>query len=148
MAGVSARRFDAEIAQKCCPIGLTIRRDTIDSFWFTLMHEVAHVILHYRTGLALGFFDDSEASSLDEIEAEANEFASNILIPDERWKRSPARIAKSSTVVERFAKELQIHPAIVFGRIQKERGDYAIFSNLVGRGQVKRFLVPKGSRES
>ncbi|WP_448040650.1 helix-turn-helix domain-containing protein [Bradyrhizobium liaoningense] len=123
-------------------IGITVRRDTIDSFWFTLMHEVGHVILHYRSGLAIGFFDDSDASALDEIEAEANDFASNILIPDERWKRSPARIAKSSAVVERFAKELKIHPAIVFGRIQKERGNYATFSGLIGRGQVRKYLIP------
>jgi HTH-type transcriptional regulator/antitoxin HigA len=123
-------------------IGLTLRRDTIDNFWFTLMHEVGHAILHYRAGLAIGFFDDTEALSLDEIENEANEFASNILIPEEKWKRSPARIAKSTAVVEKFARDLRIHSAIVFGRIQKERGNYATFSNLVGRGLVKKYLVP------
>jgi HTH-type transcriptional regulator / antitoxin HigA len=123
-------------------IGLTLRRDTIDNFWFTLMHEVGHVILHYRAGLAVGFFDDTETVSLDEIENEANDFASNILIPEEKWKRSPARIAKTAEVVEKFAKELRIHSAIVFGRLQKERGNYATFSNRIGRGLVKKYLVP------
>jgi HTH-type transcriptional regulator/antitoxin HigA len=106
------------------------------------MHEVGHAILHYRAGLSIGFFDDTEATSLDEIESEANEFASNILIPEEKWKRSPARIAKSATAIEKFARDLRIHPAIVFGRIQKERGNYATFSNLIGRGLVKKQLVP------
>jgi len=123
-------------------IGLTLRRDTVDNFWFTLMHEVGHAILHYRSGLAVGFFDDTEAISLDEIENEANEFASNILIPEEKWKRSPARIAKSTAVIEKFARDLRIHSAIVFGRIQKERGNYATFSNLIGRGLVRKYLVP------
>jgi HTH-type transcriptional regulator/antitoxin HigA len=122
-------------------IGLTLRRDTVDNFWFTLLHEVGHVILHYRTGLSTGFFDDTDTTDVDEIEQEANEFASNVLIPEERWRRSPARIAKSAEVIEKFAKELGISPAIVFGRIQKERGNYAIFSNQIGRGSVKKHLI-------
>ncbi len=122
-------------------IGLTLRRDTVDSFWFTLLHEVGHVILHYRTGLGTGFFDDTDTADVDEIEQEANEFASNMLIPEERWKRSPARITKSPAVVEKFAKELGVNPAIVFGRIQKERGNYAIFSNSIGRGAVRKHLI-------
>lgn len=122
-------------------IGLTLRRDTIDNFWFTLMHEVAHIILHYRTGLSIGFFDDTEIVDVDEIEKEANDFASNMLISSERWKRSPARIAKTSEPIEKFAKELGIHPAIVFGRIQKERENYAIFSNKIGRGAVRKSLL-------
>ncbi|MEP4444543.1 MAG: XRE family transcriptional regulator, partial [Hyphomicrobiales bacterium] len=60
-------------------IGLSLLRDTIDNFWFTLLHEVAHVVLHYRTGLSVGFFDDMENSKLDELEQEANEFAGNLL---------------------------------------------------------------------
>ena len=122
-------------------VGLTLRRDTLDNFWFTLLHEVGHVILHYRTGLSTGFFDDTDTTDVDEIELEANEFASNVLIPEERWKRTPARITKSPEVVEKFAKELGINPAIVFGRIQKERGNYTIFSNLLGRGSVRRHLI-------
>lgn len=122
-------------------VGLTLRRDTVDNFWFTLLHEIGHVILHYRTGLRTGFFDDTDKADVDEIEQEANEFASNVLIPEERWKRSPARITKSAAVVEKFAKELEINPAIVCGRIQKERGNYAIFSNLIGRGTVRKHLI-------
>lgn len=122
-------------------IGLTLRRDTVDNFWFTLLHEVGHVILHSRTGLSTGFFDDTDTADVDEIEREANSFASNLLIPEEQWKRSPARITKSPAVIEKFAKELGINPAIVFGRIQKERGNYATFSNLTGRGAVRKHLI-------
>lgn len=122
-------------------IGLTLRRDTVDNFWFTLLHEVGHVILHYRTGLSVGFFDDADATSAEEVEREADDFASNILIPEERWKRSPARISKSAEVIEKFANELGIHSAIVFGRIQKERENYAFFSNAIGRGAVRKHLI-------
>lgn len=122
-------------------IGMTIRKDTIDNFWFTLLHEVGHVTLHYSTGLATGFYDQMEAESVDEQEAEADSFASNILIPEEIWRRSTARIAKSESVIEKFAGELGIHPAIVFGRIRKERNNYALFNKKIGGNTVRKLLM-------
>lgn len=122
-------------------IGMTLRQDAVDNFWFTLLHELAHVILHYRTGLAVGFFDQSEAESVDDQEREADTFASNILIPEERWRKSAARIARSPDVIERFAVETGINPAIVFGRIRKERNDYSIFSQKIGVRQVRSILI-------
>lgn len=126
-------------------IGMTLLRDTLDNFWFTLIHEVAHVVLHYRTGLASGFFDDEATSTeVDEMEGEANAFASNLLIPDEVWARSPVRITKMAQPVERLARQLGIHPAIVFGRIRMERCDYSLFSNKIGRGLVRGQFIQRG----
>lgn len=122
-------------------IGLTIRKDDIGNFWFSLLHEVGHVVLHRLTGLSNGFFDQFEAQAVDEQEAEADAFASNMLIPEERWRRSTARIAKSPQVIEKFANELGVHPAIVFGRIQKERNDYSLFSQKIGRKTVRKVLI-------
>jgi HTH-type transcriptional regulator/antitoxin HigA len=128
-------------------IGLTLRRDAIDNFWFTLMHEFAHVILHYRTGLASGFFDDVEHVEVDEFEEEANKFASDLLVPEELWSRSPARIAKTSSPIENLAKQLNISPAILYGRIRFERKNYAIFSDKIGRGAVRKLFLPEVSHE-
>jgi HTH-type transcriptional regulator / antitoxin HigA len=123
-------------------IGMTLLRDTLDNFWFTLLHEVAHIILHYRTGLSAGFFDDFTSADVDEFEREANQFAGNLLIPEEAWTRTPARISKVPEPIERFAAQLKIHPAIVFGRIRMERNDYSLFSNRIGRGLVRKQLLP------
>lgn len=122
-------------------IGLTLRHDRLDNFWFTLLHELAHVVLHYRTGLASGFFDSIESPSIDELESEADRFAENLLIPSAVWDRSPARIAKSPEPIERLAEQLGIAPAVVFGRIRKERRNYALFSNKIGSGKVRRQLL-------
>ena len=128
-------------------IGMTVRTDTVDNFWFTLMHELAHVTLHFSTGLAVGFYDQTDQeTSVDEQEEEANRFASNLLIPEERWRRSTARIAKSAAVIERFANELGIHPAIVFGRIRKERGEWSLFANKIGRNTVRKLFVGKAQK--
>ena len=126
-------------------IGLTLRRDALDNFWFTLMHEVAHVVLHYRTGLAAGFFDDVEHVEVDEFEQEANKFASDLLIPEELWTRSPARIAKVSAPIESLAKQIGISPAVVYGRIRFERKNFAIFSDKIGRGAVRKLYQPEVS---
>ena len=128
-------------------IGMTVRTDTVDNFWFTLMHELAHVTLHFSTGLAVGFYDQTDQeTSVDEQEEEANRFASNLLIPEERWRRSTARIAKSASVIERFANELGIHPAIVFGRIRKERGEWSLFANKIGRNTVRKLFVGEAQK--
>lgn len=124
-------------------IGLTLRLDAVDNFWFTLMHEMGHVVLHYRTGLASGFFDDFEHLEIDEMEEEANRFAQNMLIPDAVWNKSPARIAKTADPVEQLAKQLGIAPAIIFGRLRMERKNYKIFSDKIGRGRVRKQLLGK-----
>lgn len=121
-------------------IGMTLRLDALDNFWFTLLHEVGHIVLHYRTGLASGFFDDFDHEELDELEEEANRFAQNMLIPDDVWERSPARIARKPEPVEALARQLSISPAIIFGRIRKERNNYQIFSDRIGRGRVRTAL--------
>lgn len=121
-------------------IGMTLRHDRIDNFWFTLMHELGHVILHYRTGLSSGFFDSTEDFAVDEFERQADEFASNILIPEELWVRSPARIAKSPEPIEKLAAQLGIAPEIVFGRVRMERKNYTIFSSKLGAGKVRKLF--------
>ncbi len=127
-------------------IAMTLLRNALDNFWYTLLHEIGHVILHYRTGLAAGFFDDVESPSVDEMEAEADRFASNMLIPEQLWLRSPARISRSPGPMEKLASQLGIAPAIVFGRIRFERKDFTLFSEKIGRGTVRR-LFEQQSKE-
>ncbi|MBA3243071.1 MAG: ImmA/IrrE family metallo-endopeptidase [Acidobacteria bacterium] len=122
-------------------VGLTLRKDTIDGFWFTLFHELAHVVLHYWTGLQDGFFDDLDQGSLENVEQEANGFAGAYLIPNELWIKSPARIAKDPEPIQNLAKQLGIHPAIVFGRIRMERNNYRIFADRIGQGKVRKALL-------
>jgi len=118
-------------------IALTLRFDRVDNFWFTLLHEIGHLLRDFNDGAA-GFFDDLEASgSGDPREVAADAFARDTLIPPEDWARSPLRDAPNPGYVRDLAARLGIHPAIVAGRVRKEHNTYRILSNLVGHGEVR-----------
>jgi len=121
-------------------IGLTIRYDRIDNFWFTLMHELAHISLHFDTESDM-FYDDLDIEAEDDPqEREANEFAGEALIPHDAWENSPASRLRSPQAAEHLAKQLNIHPAIVAGRMQHEFKAYQLLTNLVGRNRVRRLF--------
>lgn len=118
-------------------IGLSLRYDRIDNFWFCLMHELAHVSLHLGEGITQ-FYDDLDVDSQDDPrEKEADELASEALIPQEAWVKSPARHLRSPEAARHLADRLGIHPAIAAGRMRHEANSYRILNQLVGHGQVR-----------
>jgi HTH-type transcriptional regulator/antitoxin HigA len=125
-------------------IGLTLRFDRLDNFWFVLLHELGHVFLHLEEGQRYDFFDEEGASNSDALEREADQFALNALIPEEKWDRCLSRFALSEEAVLIDAETLGIHPGIIAGRIRKERGDWTILTSLVGQGEVRRQLEEAG----
>ncbi|WP_339950034.1 XRE family transcriptional regulator [uncultured Albimonas sp.] len=117
-------------------IGLTLRFDRLDNFWFVLLHELGHVFLHLMDGLRYDFFDEEETAGDDKIEREADAFALNSLVPEAKWDECLSRFALSEEAVRIDAKNLGIDPSIIAGRIRKERGDYTILGRLIGQDQV------------
>lgn len=121
-------------------IGLTLRHDRLDNFWFTLLHECVHIIKHLHTP-GERFVDDIEQSfETDEKEIEANRLARDALIPQEAWRHSDASRLKTVEAINTLATSLKIHPAIVAGRIRRETGNYKLFASLVGHREVKKVL--------
>ncbi|MDF3172078.1 ImmA/IrrE family metallo-endopeptidase [Pseudomonas sp. ER28] len=117
-------------------IALTLRYDRIDNFWFTLVHELVHVWKHIEdTNEAI--LDDLEHASTDKRESEANRIARDAFIPRSLWKRTDAYLKPSKETINALAKELNIHPAIVAGRLRKEAGNYNQFTDLIGQGMVR-----------
>lgn len=121
-------------------IGLTLRFDRLDNFWFTLLHECVHIWKHLdKPGdVILDRILDKESN--DEIEKEANRYARDLLISRADWRSATIRQAPTRAGILRFAEELNVHPAIVAGRVQKETENYAAFSDLVGRGELKKLF--------
>ena len=121
-------------------IGLTLRYDRLDNFWFTLMHELAHVALH-DDDAAGAFYDDLEAASEpDTKELEADRLAADALIPEAEWPAWEATPPHSSASLEAFARSVRVHPSIVAGRLRHDTGDFRSFSRLLGHGRAKEGL--------
>jgi HTH-type transcriptional regulator / antitoxin HigA len=125
-------------------IGLTLREDRLDNFWFTLTHELVHAWKHLTLGGVRAIADEKieRAEEDDGIEKEANQLAAEILIPRANWKRSRAYLRPSGSSIEELANQLQVHRAIVAGRVRHERKNFALFAKLVGYRQV-RSLFPQ-----
>lgn len=102
-------------------VGVSLRYDRIDWFWFTLMHELAHLALkHEGNHLDLDIFDKD--ANLANDETQANELAGETLLSTRAFSDfvKNNRGVMSRDCVEDFARRQKVHPGIVVGRMQFE----------------------------
>ena len=117
-------------------IALTLRHDRLDSFWFTLFHELAHVKQHLSENNT-AYFDDMYNEMSKKIEKEADSYAKEMLIPSQLWKSSGLRITSTASDIKEFASKYRISPSIPAGRLRFENKNYSVFTNLIGNGAVR-----------
>lgn len=115
-------------------IGMSLRHDRIDNFWFVLRHELEHVIkLHGQVAAMLDVdLEENIAIKVADIPDEeriANEAAADFCVPSESMESFIAR--KSPLFTERvvigFARTLNIHPGLVVGQLHHRTGRYELF---------------------
>lgn len=102
-----------------------------DILWFTLFHEIAHLIKHSKKEV----FIDLENDEKNDIENEADEFARNILIPDDIYNKFiNQNYLYTEPIIKKFSLENNITTGIVVGRLQKDgKIGWNEFSNLITR---------------
>lgn len=97
-------------------IALTLRHDRIDSFWFTLMHELGHIVSEHK-GVYLDNLEDLEDNP---EEAEANQLAGNWLVNEAKLdafaRQTKPKFSKQKIID--FARLQHRHPGIILGRLQ------------------------------
>lgn len=120
-------------------VALSLRYARLDNFWFTLMHELAHVILH-ADQLDKPILDDLDIESDNLIERQADRLASDSLIPRNEWRSCPARYTNSIDDIIRFAKKLGIPEQCVAGRLQREQKRYDLYTEIVNKYNVREIL--------
>lgn len=119
-------------------VGLTLRHDRLDNFWFTLLHEIGHLKLHIDHDGIAAIFDDTESAATDEIEREADLFAQEALLSADSWKVAASRFTRTEQAVAGDAKRFKVGQAVIAGRVRREARDYTLLPNLVGAGDVRR----------
>ncbi len=124
-------------------VALTGRHDRLDNFWFTLLHELAHVSLHLgRQEGVEAIFDDLDKVSEDAWEKEADALASETLVPARAWDASKLRDNPTEAGVKALAERVRVHQSIIAGQVRYRTGDYTLMSHLVGSGAVRKLFSP------
>lgn len=120
-------------------VAVSLRYPRLDHFWFTLMHELAHVVLH-ADQLHNPILDDLDVESDSLVEQQADRLASDSLIPRNEWRSCPARYTNSEEDIKSFAEQIGIPAQCVAGRLQRELGRYDLFSRIINKYNVREIL--------
>ncbi len=103
-------------------IGMSIRFDRIDNFWFVLRHECAHALHGHGTAeIVIDENMELNVTALNDDEKIANEEAADFCVPRDQLKSFYLRKNPffSETDVLAFSKRMRIHPGLTVGQIQK-----------------------------
>lgn len=105
-------------------VAYTARYNRIDHFWFTVAHEIAHILLHLDENTPF-ILDDLQDDERNQMEEEANELASSRLRHPEIWAfLHPYLHYTPLEKVEECAETYGLHPAIVLGKLAHEDKKY------------------------
>ena len=106
-------------------IQLSLHGRSADKMWFSLFHEIGHILLHGKRNQFISF-DDTEKLPQ---EYEADEFASETLLPSSLFEEFVSRGDYSLVAVKAFANLAKVNPCIIMGRLEhSEIVPYTVFS--------------------
>lgn len=114
--GVPVQGFIKQGKNNNINLCMTLRQKRADIFWFTLFHEIGHILLKHTEKPFLDFKD-----SIGKIEEEADTFASNFLFEAEAYSSFIQNGLFDYCHIEQLAKKLQIQPWMIIGRLQHEQ---------------------------
>ena len=115
-------------------VGMSLRYDRIDNFWFVLRHELEHILReHGRSVIMLDAeLEGGRAGTGEDVPEEervANEAASEFCVPGAKMQMFISR--KEPFFAERdllgFARSIHVHPGLVVGQLQHRTGRYELF---------------------
>jgi HTH-type transcriptional regulator/antitoxin HigA len=100
-------------------IQLTERETYADQAWFSLFHELGHLLKHGKKEKFVEFAAAGDRTK----EAEADAFANDLLIPRAAWRQLGGRPYHHTTAeLQAFAKKIGVAPGLVAGRYERESG--------------------------
>ena len=98
-------------------IQLNLRYRWADIFWFNFFHEAHHVLQHETQRIFINLPSENRNAP---TEVEADHFAADTLIPSTRLAGFIESGDFGAAAVEQFAREIDLHPGIVVGRLQND----------------------------
>jgi Zn-dependent peptidase ImmA (M78 family) len=114
------------LSDKKALIALTLRYKKDDQFWFTVFHEIGHILLHRNRRSFI--VDNAKEDLSDRIvdpemqsyETEANQFARDTLIPPPALGEFIRKKTFTNDAIHDFSEAIGIGPGLVVGRLQHD----------------------------
>lgn len=111
-------------------VALTLRFDRLDSFWFTLLHELAHIAKgHVNIKSPVIFDSNLNPDDTEEKEKEANELTREAF----GFKDKELLSVSTHSEVLSLSKKYDLAPSIIIGQVRRIRNDYRLFSKSMGK---------------
>ena len=133
---------------KYCPvIGMSLRFDRIDNFWFVLRHEIEHVLQKHGQDAEIIDTDmlSEQSETIDNISEEeqvANDAAAAFCVPQDKivsfYIRKNPYISNEDILG--FARTLNIHPGLVVGQLHNITKEYRYFRKYLAK--VRHLIIP------
>jgi addiction module HigA family antidote len=106
-------------------IQMTDRHKRYDIFWFSLFHELGHVILHGNKKDI--FLEEKNTNSRSEREDEADAFSSEFLLKEDEYKEIIFHLNQGEDLfqtIDLYSKEFSTHRDIIIGRILRRNKQF------------------------
>lgn len=101
---------------------LNDRGKDADKFWFSLFHEIGHILQQKKRQVYVSINSKMSLGMADpESEKDADSFASNALVPEEKYSQFLSNKNFTYNAIREFANNIGIHECIVIGRLQHDR---------------------------
>ena len=100
-------------------VQMSLRGSWADIFWFSLFHELAHVLLHSKRHMFIEG-KGGEDPAWRTQEDEANSFAGDVLIPLGPYRAFTGQGLFTAGAIRQFAAQRGIAPGVVVGRLQHD----------------------------
>jgi HTH-type transcriptional regulator/antitoxin HigA len=121
-------------------IAMSLRFPRLDYFWFTLLHELAHLVLHADQLKEPVFFDVEVSEEKNRAERAANRLAKDSMIDRESWRSCAPRYDTTDRAVNIYAAEQGVHPSLIAGLLRKESGNYRRYSSIINEHDVREII--------
>ena len=121
-------------------IAMSLRFPRLDYFWFTLLHELAHLVLHANELKETVFFDVESGEDNDKIEKAANRLAKDSMVDRESWRSCAPKYDTSDRAVLAYAAEQGVHPSLIAGLLRKEFGNYKRYSSIISEHDIRKII--------
>jgi HTH-type transcriptional regulator / antitoxin HigA len=120
-------------------VAMSLRYPRLDYFWFTLLHELAHLVLH-NDRLKEPVFFDVEGEETGITEKAANRLAKDSLVDRNSWRNCAPKYDPSERSVRVYASEQGVHPSIIAGLLARETGSYARYGKIINEHDVRKIV--------